>query len=134
MVKNNIPTTIGTINLNDIEFCENMLDVFIGIESVSEAVQSKINEAVEIAKAEHLQSIKEHFINKNLYWTDAGIKTNLSLHIIIKDKKFSYQIEIDIEDKGDDRIWTSASIEVDLSEYQNELKKAIIKTLVDKFF
>lgn len=134
MVKNNVTTTIGTINLNDIEFCENMLDVFIGIESVSEAKQSKINEAMEIAKADHLQRIKEHFTNKNLYWTDAGVKTNLSLHIIIKDKKFSYRIEIDIEDKGDDRIWASASIEVDLSEYQNELKKAIIKTLVDKFF
>ncbi len=134
MVKNNVTTTIGTINLNDIEFCENMLDVFIGIESVSEAMQSKINEAMEIAKADHLQRIKEHFTNKNLYWTDAGVKTNLSLHIIIKDKKFSYRIEIDIEDKGDDRIWASASIEVDLSEYQNELKKAIIKTLVDKFF
>ena len=134
MVKNNVTTTIGTINLNDIEFCKNMLDVFIGIESVSEAMQSKINEAMEIAKADHLQRIKEHFTNKNLYWTDAGVKTNLSLHIIIKDKKFSYRIEIDIEEKGDDRIWASASIEVDLSEYQNELKKAIIKTLVDKFF
>ena len=58
MKRKNITTTIGTINLNDIEFCENILDVFIGIESVSADIQNKINEAVEFAKAEHMQMVK----------------------------------------------------------------------------
>lgn len=134
MKKKNIATSIGTINLNDIDFCENTLDVFIGIESVSADIQVKINEAVEIAKAEYLQMIKEYYINKGLKWTDAGVDTYLSLHIIIDNKEFSYRIEIDIEDKADGTMWTSASVEVDLSEYQNELKKVIVKTMIDKFF
>ncbi len=134
MKRKNITTSIGTINLNDIEFCENTLDVFIGIESVSAKIQSKINEAVEVAKAEHLQMIKEHFTNKGLKWTDAGVETNLSLHIIIGNKEFSYRIEIDIEDKEDGTMWTSASVDVDLSEYQNELKKVIVKAMIDRFF
>jgi len=134
MKKKNITTTIGTINLNDIEFCENRLDVFIGIESVSTDIQKKINEAVQIAKAEHIQRIKEYYTNKNLNWTDAGVNTDLSLHIIVENKKFSYRIEIDIEDKKDDRVWTGASVDVDLSEYQNELKKVIVKAMIDNFF
>lgn len=134
MKRKNITTSIGTINLNDIDFCENTLDVFIGIESVSADIQSKINEAVEVAKAEHLQRIKEYFTNKELKWTDAGVETNLSLHIIIDNKEFSYRIEIDIEDKEDGTMWTSASVDVDLSEYQNELKKVIVKAMIDNFF
>lgn len=134
MKRKNITTTIGAINLNDIEFCENTLDVFIGIESVSADIQNNINEAVEIAKAEHLQTIKEHFTNNDSKWTDAGVETYLSLHIIIDNKEFSYRIEIDIEDKEDRTMWTSASIDVDLSEYQNELKKVIVKAMIDKFF
>ncbi len=134
MKRKNITTSIGTINLNDIDFCENTLDVFIGIESVSAEIQSKINEAVEIAKAEHLQRIKEYFTNKELKQTDAGVDTYLSLHIIIDNKEFSYRIEIDIEDKADGTMWTSASVDVDLSEYQNELKKVIVKAMIDNFF
>ena len=134
MKKQNITTTIGKINLDNIEFCDNSLDVFIGIESVSAEIQEKIMAAVEIAKVEHIQMVKEHFSNKDLKWTDAGVDTELSLHIIVDKKHFSYRIEIDIEDKEDDRVWTSASVEVDLSEYQNELKKVIMKAMIDKFF
>lgn len=134
MMKKAITTTIGTINLNDISFVEDTIDIFIGIESVSADIQKKINEAVEIAKAEHIQRVKEYYTNKNLNWTDAGVNTDLSLHIIVENKKFSYRIEIDIEDKKDDRVWTGASVDVDLSEYQNELKKVIVKAMIDKFF
>lgn len=134
MKKKEITTTIGTINLNDIEFCENTIDVFVSIESVSEDIQKKISEAVEIAKADHMQMVKEHFIHKDLNWTDAGVETNLTLHIIVEDKKFSYRIEIDITDREDERVWTSASVDVDLSEYQSELKKVIIKAMIDNFF
>ena len=78
--------------------------------------------------------VKEYYTNKNLDWTDAGVDTDISLHIIVEDKKFTYRIEIDIEDKEDKRVWTSVSIDVDLLEYQNELKKVIIKAMIDNFF
>lgn len=134
MKRDNIITNIGTINLNDVNFCENTLDVFIGIESVSEDIHKEIDEAVETAKANHMQIIKERFTNKSMAWTEAGVDVDLYLHIVIEDKAFSYQIEIDITDKEDGRLWTSASVEVDLSEYQAELKKVIVKAMVDNFF
>lgn len=134
MKRKTITTTIGTINLNNIEFCENTLDVFIGIESVSADIQNKIIEAIEIAKAKHTQRVKEYYTNKNLNWTDAGVNTDLSLHIIVDNKEFAYRIEIDIVDKEDERVWTGASVDVDLSEYQNELKKVIVKAMIDNFF
>lgn len=134
MRKQNITTTIGVINLDNIEFYDNSLDVFIGIKSVSADIQEKIKAAVEIAKVEYIQMVKEHFSNKDLGWTYAGVNTDLSLHIIVDKKQFSSQIEIDITDREDERVWTSASVEVDLSEYQNELKKVIMKAMIDKFF
>lgn len=136
MKKREITTTIGTINLNDVEFCENSLDVFIGIESVSQEIREKITEAVELAKVAHMEDIKNYYndVNKRLYWTDAGVETTLSLHIIVDNKEFSYRIEIDIEDRENDMMWTSCSVAVDLSEYQSELKKVIVKAMIDKFF
>lgn len=119
MKKSNITTSIGTINLNDITFVEDTLDVFIGIDSVSAAIQDKINEAIEIAKAKYLWHIN----------TD----NELSLWIHIKNKEFSFCICVDIinPENGD---FISASIEVDLSEHQDELKKVIVKAIIDKFF
>ena len=67
-----------------------MLDVFSSIESVSADIQAKNNEVVEIAKSEHIQRVKEYYTNKNLNWADTGVNTDLSLHIIIEDKKFLY--------------------------------------------
>lgn len=135
MRRKEITTTIGTINLNNIEFCENRIDVFIGIKSVSQDIQDKITKAVEISKAEYLEERKQYCENlKHFYWTDAGIDTILSLHIIVDSKEFSYRIEIDIMDKENDFMWTNASIKVDLSEYQSELKRVIVKAMIDRFF
>lgn len=121
MKRKNITTTIGTINLNDISFVEDTLDIFIGIESVSADIQKKINEAVEIAKAEYS-------------WSGKKTETELSLWIHIKNKKFLYCISADIIDKENDLISTEIEIDVDLLEYQNELKKVIVKAMIDKFF
>lgn len=134
MKKREITTTIGTINLNDVEFCENLLEVFIGIESVSNEIRTKIIGAVEIAKEKHLKEIKEHHTSKDLVWSKVGVKTDLSLHIIVSNKEFSYIIEVDITDNENDMMWTCASVMVDLSEYKSELKKVIVKAMIDKFF
>lgn len=133
MKKSNITTTIGTINLNDIEFIDNSLDIIIGIESVSEDIQIKINKAVEIAKTQELEHIKLYHKNKDLTWSNAPVDTSLSLGIHLEEKTFTYTIDIIITDKVND-ISASASVEVDLSEYQDKLKKVIVKAMIDKFF
>ena len=120
MKKSNITTSIGTINLNDISFVEDTIDIFIGINSLSEDIQKKINEAVEIAKAEH-------------GWSNKETETALSLWIKVENKSFSYCISVDIIDSANGD-FTSANIDADLSEYQNELKKVIVKAMIDNFF
>lgn len=123
MKRKNITTSIGTINLNKVEFVDNSLDVFIGIESVSADIQEKINEAVEMEK--------DKFAWR---WENKDIRTDLSLWIHIQDKEITYRISVDIIDKENDSIFTDVEIDVDLSEYQNELKKVIVKAMIDNFF
>ena len=53
MKKSNITTVIGTLNLNDIFFADDTLDIFISIDSVSSEVQNRINAAIEVAKSEY---------------------------------------------------------------------------------
>ncbi|MCM1009219.1 MAG: hypothetical protein NC485_15125 [Ruminococcus flavefaciens] len=133
MKRNTITTNIGTINLNDVEFIEDSLDIIIGIESVSEDIQKKVNEAAEIAKALELEHIKQYHKNKKLTWSTDGTDTNLSLSISLENKTITYSVDVFINDKVND-ISADASIIVDLSEYEDELKKIIVKAMVDKFF
>ena len=133
MKRNTITTNIGTINLNDVEFIEDSLDIIIGIESVSEDIQKKVNEAAEIAKALELEHIKQYHKNKKLTWSTDGTDTNLSLSISLKNKTITYSVDVFINDKVND-ISADASIIVDLSEYEDELKKIIVKAMIDKFF
>ena len=133
MKKKIFTTSIGAINLDQIEFIDDSLDIIIEIESVSIEIQDKINAAVEIAKAQRLEFIKKYYENKDLTWSGAGVNTILSLGIHLSNKTLTYSVDIIIDDKVND-ISADASIDVDLSEYQNELKKIIIKAMVDKFF
>ena len=57
-----------------------------------------------------------------------------SLHIIVKEKSFHYELCFDFEDKEDECIFTGFNLEVDLSEHETELKKLIVKAVIDKFF
>lgn len=107
--------------MNDISFVEDTLDIFIGIKSVSKDIQKKINEAVEIAKDEYLWSKT---------WKET--KTELSLWVKVKNKEISYCISADIVNL-DDGDFTGANIDVGLSEYQNELKKVIVKAMMISF-
>lgn len=68
-------------------------------------------------------------------WSDAGIvMTYQSLHITVKDKAFNYELCFDFEDKESSLIYADFNLEVDLSEHTEELKKLVIKAMIDKFF
>lgn len=122
MKKNNITTSIGTIDLSNISFVDDTLDIFIGIDSVSEDIRGKINDAAEKAKADYIWSKA---------WGET--KLDLSLWVKIRKKEMSCYISIDIINL-EDSDFTGTNIEVDLSEHREELKKAIVKAMVDNFF
>ena len=125
-------TNIGTINLADIDITEDCLEVFIPVIAVSENLKAIIEKNVEKAKAD----FKSEFLEgRNKKWSDAGIIMNFqSLHITVKEKSFHYELCFDFEDKEDGCIFTGFNLEVDLSEHETELKKLIVKAVIDKFF
>jgi len=49
-------------------------------------------------------------------------------------KPITYIVMTTFHDAVDDGVETTAQVTVDLSEYEDELKKAVIKTLIDRFF
>jgi len=151
-MKNSITTTIGTIDLNNIEFCNDMISVIIGITDVSEKLKSEIKKAINIEKdaniAKQRDLIKEIYTNnpgheKELFdklsfytkWSDEIIIDNIYLDVDFKvGEKAIYQINVVFHDKENKMRYSNVSIAVDLSEYQNELKKIIINAMIDKFF
>lgn len=126
MERKSITSMIGVVSLGDIQFCESELDVFIGIKSVSEEIQGKIDAAIEMAKAEHVKL-------QNLGQTDTGIRAGLALHVMVRDGAFAYGIAIDVTDQ-DGRVVAAMCVEVDLSEYQNELEKAVVIAMIENLF
>lgn len=133
MKNREMTTNIGTINLVEIELAADVLEVFIPVTAVSDRLKAVIDENIQKAKEEHQ---KEYLDGKGKRWSDTGINMDYQgLHIIIeKEKKFTYQLNFDFTDKEDDFIEAWFTLDVDLSEYENELKKVIVKAVIDKFF
>ncbi len=134
MKRNVITTVIGTINLAEIALMEDMLEVYIPITSVSENVQSIIEENIERAKEEYQRNVLDE-LYKDIKWSDTGVNTEyIQLHIIIEEKSFQYELCYDFCDKENELISTRLTLDVDLSEHVTELKKLILQTLIEKFF
>lgn len=132
MKNRTMTTNIGIINLAELDLAEDCLEVFIPIVAVSDNLKSSIEENVQRAKAEHQ---KEFLDCRGKKWSDAGIvMTYQSLHITVKDKVFNYELCFDFEDKESSLIYADFNLEVDLSEHTEELKKLVIKAIIDKFF
>lgn len=120
MKKSNITTVIGTLNLNDIFFADDTLDIFISIDSVSSEVQNRIYSAIEVAKSEYS-------------WIDKNTEMQLSLWVKIKNKAMTYCISVDFINSDNDNFAT-VNISIDLAEYESDLKKIIIKAMINNFF
>lgn len=132
-MKNRTMTTdIGTINLTELDLVEDCIEVFIPIVAVSDNLKATIEENVQRAKAEHQ---KEFLDCRGKKWSDAGIvMTYQSLHITVEEKAFNYELCFGFEDKESSLICAGFNLEVDLSEHTEELKKLVIKAMIDKFF
>lgn len=132
MKNRTMTTNIGTINLAELDLVEDCLEVFIPIIVVSENLKVTIEENIQRAKAEHQ---KEFLDSKGKKWSNSGIVMGFqSLHITVEKKSFHYELCFDFEDKEDEMLWTGFNLVVDLSEHTEELKKLIIKAMIDKFF
>ncbi len=133
---------IGTMELSKVTFNEDYMEVSIDILNISDDLQAEINKSIEIAKVEELKVLKklygENFEkwNRNYKpeWSNKPVVIQYHyLSIVLEEGKPNrYSIETGFEDAEHDTMEATASTVVDLSEYENELKKAIITVLVEK--
>ena len=134
-------TNIGILELGNLTFDEDYMEVSIDICDMSDNLKAEVDKAIEIAKVKYTENNEkmnaEYGYKLPTVWSDKPVIVDFTyLRVVLKaGEPITYTICIGFED-ADNRMmeqWDCA-ITVDLSEYANELKKAIIKVLVDKFF
>ena len=131
-MKKTMTTNIGTINLAEITLAEDTFCIFIRIVEVTEGLNTTIEENIQKAKDEWQ---KECLDERGKKWSEKGINViTQDLRITVGEKKFDCDISYTFEDAENECIWHGFSLEVDLSEHIEELKKMVIKAMIDKFF
>lgn len=134
-------TNIGILELGNLTFDKDYIEVSIDICDMSDNLKAEVDKAIEIEKVKYVKN-NETLNAKNGYhlstvWSDKPIVMDFTyLRIILEaGKPIHYQICAGFHDAVNKMMesWDCA-ITVDLSEYANDLKKAIIKVLIDKFF
>lgn len=134
-------TNIGVLELGNLTFDEDYMEVSIDICDMSDSLKEEVAKAVEIAKVQYTKENEALNVtngyNLPTVWSDKLVVMDFTyLRVRLEaGKPIDYSIEFGFHDAVDTHMeaW-GGSITVDLSEYASELKRAIIKVLIDKFF
>lgn len=134
-------TNIGILELGNLTFDEDYMEVSIDICDMSEELKAEVAKAIEVAKVTYSQenekANEERGMNFNTVWSNQPVVMDFTyLRVRLESgKPIDYSIQVGFHDAIDEFMeqW-DCSITVDLSAHTNELKKAIIKVLIDKFF
>lgn len=138
-------TNIGILELGNLTFNEDYMEVSIDICDMSDDLKTKVKRGIEIEKIRYSEEVKEclesgisvHPLKRNTVWSDKPVVMNFTyLRVRLEaGKPIDYSIEFGFTDAENKfmEAW-DGSITVDLSAYAGELKKAIVKVLIDKFF
>lgn len=138
-------TNIGVLELGNITLDEDYMEISIDICDMSEDLKTELNKAIEIEKVRYSEQIKKDMENgvsihpskRSTVWSNKPVVMNYTyLRVRLEaGKPIDYSIEFGFSDSDNSfmEAW-GGSITVDLSAHTNELKKAIIKVLIDKFF
>ena len=134
-------TNIGILELGNLTFDEDYMEVSIDICDMSDSLKEEVKKAIEIEKVKYSKENErlniENGYNLPTVWSNEPVEIDFTyLRVVLEaGKPIDYSICFGFTDTVNRNMeaW-GGSITVDLSEYSNELKKAIIKVLVDKFF
>jgi len=135
-------TNIGVLELDNLTFNEDCLAVCIDICNMSDGLKEEVNKEIEIEKIrfskewDKILAEHEEFKRWSTVWSDKPVEIDYSYLAIVLEagKPIRYTINVGFHDVYNDRLDPVASLDVDLSEYAEELKAAIIHVLIDKFF
>lgn len=135
-------TNIGILELGNLTLDEDYMEVSIDICGMSNNLKAEVEKAIGLRKVESVKEWKviyEEHPELTRYDRTWGSKPAVIdytyLRIILQGgKAITYSIEVRFHDADNDLLEEDASITVDLSEHTNELKKAVIKVLLDRFF
>ena len=135
-------TNIGILELDNLTFSEDYMEVSIDVCDMSDNLKADIEKAIEARKIESAKEWEQVY-NEHPDWKrhsrvfsdKPAVIDYTYLNIVLEaDKPIKYSVVVGFHDAENDYLEEDASITVDLSEHTNELKKAIIKVLLDKFF
>lgn len=133
-------TNIGVLDLGSITFDDDYMEISIEIFDMSDSLKGEVTKAIEVEKAAYTKTYnainQEKGFNIKTTWSNKPVVidfTVLYVHLVAGQPN-KYAICVGFHDADDELMESACNITVDLSEYANDLKKAIIKVLVDKFF
>lgn len=138
-------TNIGILELGYLTFDEDYMEISIDICDMSDSLKEEVKKAIELEKVKYSEEVKRalesgwsvHPLKRNTVWSNKPVVMNYTfLRVRLESgKPIDYSIEFGFHDAEDGfmEAW-GGSITVDLSAHTDELKKAIVKALIDKFF
>ena len=135
-------TNIGFLELDNLTFNEEYLEVCIDICGMSDELKAEVNKAIELEKVNYSKELDEilaeHEVCKRFSteWSNKPVAIDYNYLAIVLEagKPIRYTINTGFHDIDNDNLEPVASFDVDLSDYAEELKAAIIHVLIDKFF
>lgn len=133
MKRNDMVINYGAIEIGEIEFTEDIIQVWIDVKSVSDSLKESIDKLIEESKEEALEKLyREH----GKQWSDKGVTVyGMTLNITARlDKELETELYVNYEDIADDGMNWGITIAVDLTGHEAELKQLVIKSIVNRFF
>lgn len=135
-------TDIGVLELGNLTFNEDYMEVSIDICGMSDNLKAEVDKAIEARKIESAKEWEQVYSEhpdwkqyNSVFSGKPAVVDYTYLNIILEaDKPMKCSVVVGFHDAEDDHLEEDASITVNLSEHTNELKKAVIKVLLDKFF
>ena len=132
---------IGILELGNLTFDDDYIELSIDVCDMSDELKEEIKKIIEIGKTKY--SREREILNKekgthwNTVWSNEPVVMDFTyLRVILRaGEPIKYSLDIGFSDAIDkDMNQWNYDIAVDLSGHENELKKYLLESLIDKFF
>lgn len=132
MAEKTMETKVGIINFAEKDVLTEGIEMYFTIDKLSEEWEEIVAQSINKVKAEW---DKNFFEERGIGWSDKGVDIDyMTLGVSLDEKNTTYKVVVGFFDKEDKNLYDDICVEVDLSEYEAELKEEIKKALLEKFF